>query len=82
MFAHGWAPPVGGFSAQVSLVRADRTGTAQLHDYGRTTGELRFVRLFCCPAAGHPRNASRARPICRVCVARATKRYGPKDRDR
>ncbi len=37
---------VAGFSPQVSLVREDRTSNAQLHDYERTFGELRFVRLF------------------------------------
>ena len=37
---------IGGFSPQVSLVREDRTSNAQLHDYERTFGELRFVRLF------------------------------------
>ena len=35
-----------GFSPQVSLVREDRMSNAQLHDYERTSGELRFVRLF------------------------------------
>ena len=35
-----------GFSPQISLVREDRTSNAQLHDYERTFGELRFVRLF------------------------------------
>ena len=35
-----------GFSPQVSLVREDRVSNAQLHDYERTFGELRFVRLF------------------------------------
>ena len=37
---------VQGFSPQVSVVREDRTSNAQLHDYERTSGELRFVRLF------------------------------------
>ena len=37
---------VEGFSPQVSLVREDRTSNAQLHDYEKTFGELRFVRLF------------------------------------
>ena len=37
---------VQGFSPQVSLVREDRKSNAQLHDYERTSGELRFVRLF------------------------------------
>ena len=37
---------VGGFSPQVSLVQEDRTSNAQLHGYDRTSGELRFVRLF------------------------------------
>ena len=46
VFAHNRAFTVGGFSPQVSLVREDRTSTAQLHDYERTSGELRFVRLF------------------------------------
>ena len=35
-----------GFSPQVSLVREDRTSNAQLHEYERTFGELRFVRVF------------------------------------
>ena len=46
VFAHNRAFTVGGFSPQVSPVREDRTSTAQLHDYRRTSGELRFVRLF------------------------------------
>ena len=46
VFAHNRAFTVGGFSPQVSLVREDRTSDAQLHDYERTSGELRFVRLF------------------------------------
>ena len=46
VFAHNRAFTLGGFSPQVSLVREDRTSTAQLHDYERTSGELRFVRLF------------------------------------
>lgn len=37
---------VAGFSPQVSLVREDRTSNAQLHDYERMSGELRFVRQF------------------------------------
>ena len=37
---------VQGFSPQVSLVHEDRTSNAQLHDYERTFGEVRFVRLF------------------------------------
>ena len=37
---------IGGFSPQVSLVHETRTSNAQLHDYERTFGELRFVRLF------------------------------------
>ena len=43
---HNRAFTVGGFSPQVSLVREDRNSNAQLHDYERTSGELRFVRLF------------------------------------
>ena len=35
-----------GFSPQLSLVQEQRTSNAQLHDYERTFGELRFVRLF------------------------------------
>ena len=35
-----------GFSPQVSLVQEQRTSNAQLHDYARISGELRFVRLF------------------------------------
>ena len=37
---------VQGFSPQLSVVREDRVSNAQLHDYERTFGELRFVRLF------------------------------------
>ena len=37
---------LGGFSPQLSLVHETRTSNAQLHDYERTFGELRFVRLF------------------------------------
>ena len=37
---------VGGFSPQVSLVQEERTSNAQLHDYEKISGELRFVRLF------------------------------------
>ena len=37
---------VQGFSPQVSVVREDRKSNAQAHDYERTSGELRFVRLF------------------------------------
>ena len=37
---------VEGFSPQVSLVQEQRTSNAQLHDYDRIFGELRFVRLF------------------------------------
>ena len=35
-----------GFSPQLSLVHEVRTSNAQLYDYKRTGGELRFVRLF------------------------------------
>ena len=35
-----------GFSPEVSLVYEKRDTNAQLHDYERTRGELRFVRLF------------------------------------
>ena len=37
---------VGGFSPQLALVREKRTTNAQLYDYQRVFGELRFVRLF------------------------------------
>ena len=37
---------VGGFSPQVSLIQEQRTTNAQLHDYERISGEMRFVRLF------------------------------------
>ncbi len=35
-----------GFSPQVSVVQEDRITNAQLYDYERTSGELRFVRVF------------------------------------
>ncbi|MCY4393574.1 MAG: hypothetical protein OXC10_00340 [Rhodospirillaceae bacterium] len=37
---------VGGFSPQISAVYEKRSSNAQLHDYKRFSGELRFVRLF------------------------------------
>ena len=46
VFAHNRAVTLVGFSPEVSVVREDRTSNAQLHDYERTSGELRFVRLF------------------------------------
>ena len=44
--AYNRAFTVRGFSPQVSLVQEERTSNAQLHDYKRLYGELRFVRLF------------------------------------
>ena len=46
LFAHNRALTLEGFSPQLSVTREDRTTNAQLHDYQRTFGELRFVRLF------------------------------------
>ena len=46
VFAHNRALTLEGFSPQVSVVQEQRTSTAQLHDYERIFGELRFVRLF------------------------------------
>ena len=46
LFAHNRALTFEGFSPQLSVTREDRTSNAQLHDYERTFGELRFVRLF------------------------------------
>ena len=46
LFAHNRALTVEGFSPQLSVTREQRTTNAQLHDYQRTSGELRFVRLF------------------------------------
>ena len=45
VFAHNRALTLEGFSPQVSVVQEQRTSTAQLHDYERIFGELRFVRL-------------------------------------
>ena len=44
--AHNRAFTLEGFSPQVSVVQEQRTSNAQLHDYERISGELRFVRLF------------------------------------
>ena len=44
--AHNRALTLAGFSPEVSLVQERRTSNAQLHDYKRIFGELRFVRLF------------------------------------
>ena len=46
LFAHNRALTLGGFSPQVSVTREQRTTNAQLYDYERVSGELRFVRLF------------------------------------
>ena len=46
LFAHNRALTLEGFSPQVSVTQEQRTSTAQLHDYERLYGELRFVRLF------------------------------------
>ena len=46
VFAYNRAITVGGFSPQISLVQEQRSSNAQLHDYERTFGELKFVRLF------------------------------------
>ena len=35
-----------GFSPEIAVVREIRKSNAQLHDYSRTSGELRFVRQF------------------------------------
>lgn len=43
---HNRAFTVAGFSPQVSVVLEERTSNAQLHEYERISGELRFVRLF------------------------------------
>ena len=44
--AHSRALAWKGFSPQVSVVREVRKTNAQLYDYERTSGELRFVKLF------------------------------------
>ena len=46
LFAHNRALTLEGFSPQVSVTQEQRTTNAQLHDYERIFGELRFVRLF------------------------------------
>ena len=46
LFAHNRALTLKGFSPQVSVTQAQRTTNAQLYDYERVSGELRFVRLF------------------------------------
>ena len=46
LFAHNRALTLEGFSPQVSVTREQRASNAQLHDYERILGELRFVRLF------------------------------------
>ncbi len=46
LFAHNRALTVQGFSPQVSVTQESRTTNAQLHDYERLFGEVRFVRLF------------------------------------
>ena len=44
--AYNRAVTLGGFSPQVSVMQEQRSSNAQLHDYERLSGELRFVRLF------------------------------------
>ena len=46
LFAHNRALTLQGFSPQLSVTQEQRTTNAQLHDYERIFGELRFVRLF------------------------------------
>ena len=46
LFAHNRALTLEGFSPQISVTQESRTSNAQLHDYERISGELRFVRLF------------------------------------
>ena len=46
LFAHNRALTLEGFSPQVSVTQEQRTTNAQLYDYERVSGELRFVRLF------------------------------------
>ena len=46
LFAHNRALTVEGFSPQLSVTQEQRSSNAQLHDYERLFGELRFVRLF------------------------------------
>ena len=46
LFAHNRALTLEGFSPQLSVTQEQRTTNAQLHDYERISGELRFVRLF------------------------------------
>ena len=43
---HNRAVTVLGFSPELVLVKEERSSNAQLHDYERTRGELRFVRQF------------------------------------
>ncbi|MDE0147220.1 MAG: surface lipoprotein assembly modifier [Rhodospirillaceae bacterium] len=43
---HNRAVTIRGFSPQLSVVHEWRRSNAQLHDYRRTFGELRLVRLF------------------------------------
>ena len=44
--AYNRALTVLGFSPELAVVRETRNSNAQLHDYGRTSGELRFVQQF------------------------------------
>ena len=46
LFAHNRAFTLEGFSPQISVTQEIRTSNAQIHDYERIFGELRFVRLF------------------------------------
>ena len=46
LFAHNRALTLEGFSPQLSVTQESRSTNAQLHDYRRVSGELRFVRLF------------------------------------
>lgn len=46
VLAHNRALTLGGFNPQNFLVHEIGTNNAQLHDYKRIFGELRFVRLF------------------------------------
>ena len=44
--AHNRAVTLMGFTPELVVAREERKSTAQLHGYGRTRGELRFVQQF------------------------------------
>ena len=70
---HNRAFTVGGFSPQLSMVKEERTSNAQLHDYERLSGELRFVQAVLRRAAAVQRPPDLHERVARIEERMATR---------